>query len=93
MSVAAEIKPDPLTDRVQLALRGIRTDVPVRRGAGAGPSDDGHVVLGGANAALPHNPDSPYVLRDGRVYEETDGDVRDLGLSLSPVGGRSSTTW
>jgi radical SAM protein (TIGR04043 family) len=90
MSVAAEIEPDPLRkvalrDRVQLALRGIRTDVPVRRGAGAGPSDDGHVVLGGANAALPHNPESPYVLRDGRVYEERGGAVRDLGLSLQPV--------
>jgi radical SAM protein (TIGR04043 family) len=85
MSLAAEIEPDPLTDRVQLALRGIRTDVPVRRGAGAGPSDDGHVVLGGVNAALPHNPDSPYVLRDGRVFEERGGTVRDLGLSLQPV--------
>ncbi|SDC58606.1 MSMEG_0568 family radical SAM protein [Actinokineospora iranica] len=70
-----------LTTRVDLALLGVRMDAPVRRSKGAGPSDDGHVVLDGANATLPLNPDSPYLVRDGRVFE---GGV-DLGLSVEPV--------
>ena len=67
--------------RVDLALRGVRADTPVRRDKGAGPSDDGHVVLDGRNAALPLNPDSPYVVRDGRVFSGR----TDLGLSVEPV--------
>jgi radical SAM protein (TIGR04043 family) len=66
---------------VDLALTGVRMDAPVRRSKGAGPSDDGHVVVDGANATLPLNPDSPYVVRDGRVF---DGTI-DLGLSVEPV--------
>jgi radical SAM protein (TIGR04043 family) len=68
--------------RVDLAVRGVRLDAPVRRSKGAGPSDDGHLVLDGANAALPLNPDSPYSVRDGRVWNGT----IDLGLSVEPVG-------
>jgi radical SAM protein (TIGR04043 family) len=56
-------------------------DAQVRRPDGAGPSDDGHVLVEGANAALPTNPDSPYSLRDGTVWL---GDV-DTGLSLEVV--------
>ena len=66
---------------VELALVGVRGATPVRRGMGAGPSADGHLVVDGINAALPTNPDSPYELRDGRVLAgETD-----LGLSAIPV--------
>jgi radical SAM protein (TIGR04043 family) len=64
-----------------LAVRGVRAVVPVRRPAGAGPSDDGHVVLAGRNAALPTNPSSPYSVADGRVWL---GEV-DTGLSLDVV--------
>lgn len=67
--------------RAELALRGVRTDATLRRPDGAGPSGDDHVLLDGANAALPTNPDSPYLLRDGRVWL---GD-EDLGVTLTPV--------
>jgi radical SAM protein (TIGR04043 family) len=67
--------------RAELALRGVRMDAEVRRPDGAGPSDDGHVLVDGANAALPTNPDSPYFVRDGRVWL---GD-QDTGLTLTPV--------
>lgn len=72
--------------RAELALRGIRQDVEVERPDGAGPSDDGHVLVDGANAALPRNPDSPYTVRDGKVWlgDET-GVLTDTGLSLIPV--------
>jgi radical SAM protein (TIGR04043 family) len=53
----------------------------VRRPAGAGPSDDGHVVLGGRGAALPVNPASPFELVDGRLL--LDGD--DIGIAAAPV--------
>lgn len=67
--------------RAELALRGVRAPAPLRRPEGAGPSDDGHVLLDGANAALPVNPDSPFHLRDGTVWL---GD-EDTGLTLTPV--------
>jgi radical SAM protein (TIGR04043 family) len=81
--------PSPLDDegspsfeaRVGLAVRGVHWDAPVRRSKGAGPTDDGHLVVNGVNAALPLNPDSPYTIRDGRVYE---GRI-DLGLSVEAV--------
>jgi radical SAM protein (TIGR04043 family) len=66
---------------VELALVGVRTRTPVLRGMGAGPSDDGHLVVDGLNAALPMNPASPYELRDGRVF----AGVTDMGLSVTPV--------
>ncbi|MEY9214790.1 MSMEG_0568 family radical SAM protein [Thermobifida halotolerans] len=72
---------EKLAARVDLAVRGVRVDTPVRRSKGAGPSDDGHLVVDGANAALPLNPESPYTVRDGRVF---DGAI-DLGLSVEPV--------
>ncbi|GAB2983569.1 MSMEG_0568 family radical SAM protein [Amycolatopsis acidiphila] len=67
--------------RVDVAVRGVRWDAPVQRSKGAGPSDDGHLVVDGANAALPLDPDSPYTVREGRVY---DGRI-DLGLTVEPV--------
>jgi radical SAM protein (TIGR04043 family) len=73
---------DRLTARVELAVHGLRVDTAVRRPAGAGPSDDGHVLLDGANAALPRNPGSPFAVReDGRVFRGT----ADTGLSLDIV--------
>jgi radical SAM protein (TIGR04043 family) len=67
--------------RVDVAIRGVRVDAPVRRAGGAGPSDDGHLVMGGVGAAIPLNPDSPYLVRDGRLWlGETD-----LGLPVQPV--------
>jgi radical SAM protein (TIGR04043 family) len=67
--------------RVDIALRGVRMEPPVHRPQGAGPSDDGHVLVEGANAALPRNPESPYQLRDGRIFLGE----RDTGLSLQVV--------
>jgi radical SAM protein (TIGR04043 family) len=67
--------------RVDLAVLGVHVDAPVRRSKGAGPSDDGHLVLDGENAAVPINPDSPYQVRGGRIWS---GRV-DLGLSIETV--------
>jgi radical SAM protein (TIGR04043 family) len=72
--------------RAELALHGVALDAPVRRPDGAGPSDDGHVLVDGANAALPRNPDSPYHVRDGRVWLGEDaGHLKDTGLNLTAV--------
>ncbi|MGQ7296371.1 MSMEG_0568 family radical SAM protein [Quadrisphaera sp. KR29] len=64
-----------LDTRVAVAIRGVRTTtgVPVNRRGGAGPSDDGHVRLGGRGAALPIDPTSPYLVRDGRLLRSTGG--------------------
>ena len=67
--------------RAEIAVRGVRVEAPVRRPAGAGPSDDGHLVIDGANAALPINPHSPYHVRDDKVWL---GEV-DTGLTLQVV--------
>jgi radical SAM protein (TIGR04043 family) len=72
---------DHLTARVEVAILGVRVDAQVRRPAGAGPSDDGHLVIDGANAALPVNPASPYAVRDGRLWLGED----DTGLSVEAV--------
>ncbi len=64
--------------RVDVALRGIRVSVPVSRRGGAGPSDDGHVSLGGLPAALPVDPTSPYSVADGRLLY----DGVDTGVSI-----------
>ena len=42
-----------LGTRVNVAVHGVRLTAPVSRRAGAGPSDDGHVLLAGRGAALP----------------------------------------
>jgi radical SAM protein (TIGR04043 family) len=73
--------PSPAALLADVALNGIRMDAPVRRQGGAGPSDDGHVLVNGANAALPLNPRSRYAVQDGRLL---DGGT-DTGLSIEPV--------
>ncbi|WP_165065846.1 MSMEG_0568 family radical SAM protein [Marisediminicola senii] len=70
-----------LSTRVDIALLGIRVDAEVRRVGGAGPSDDGHVLFEGEGAAIPLNPDSPYVVTNGRLLL----DGADLGLDVQPV--------
>ncbi|MEV0701203.1 MSMEG_0568 family radical SAM protein [Saccharopolyspora sp. NPDC050389] len=77
-STAVDVR---ITTRAELALHGIRVDAEVRRPDGAGPSDDGHVLVDGANAALPTNPASPYTVRDGKVWLGEE----DTGLAISPV--------
>ncbi|WP_329047386.1 MSMEG_0568 family radical SAM protein [Amycolatopsis sp. NBC_01488] len=72
---------EDLETRADIAVRGVRMDAPVQRSKGAGPSDDGHLVVDGANATLPLNAESPYAVRDGRIFRET----IDLGLSVAPV--------
>jgi radical SAM protein (TIGR04043 family) len=67
--------------RSDLAVRGVRVPTPVRRPAGAGPSDDGHVIVDGHHAALPINIQSPYEVRDQKVWL---GDI-DTGVSLEVV--------
>jgi len=70
-----------LSTRVDVALRGVATFTPVRRRGGAGPSDDGHVVLDGRAAALPVVPDSPYTLDGGRLLL----DGADTGMAVEAV--------
>jgi radical SAM protein (TIGR04043 family) len=74
--------PVSLITRAELAVRGVRVDAPVRRTAGAGPSDDGHVVLGGRGAALPLDPSSPYSVEDGRLLF----DGAEMGVDVGLVG-------
>ncbi len=69
------------TTRVDVAVRGVRVDAPVRRRAGAGPSDDGHVILAGQAAALPIDLSSPFTVAGGRLYL----DGADLGLEVEAV--------
>jgi len=70
-----------LDTRVDIAIRGVRVEAPVTRRGGAGPSDDGHLTIDGANATLPLNAGSPYVVRDGRLWHGAD----DTGLSIGVV--------
>jgi radical SAM protein (TIGR04043 family) len=71
-----------LSTRVDVAIQGIRLpDAPVSRRAGAGPSDDGHVLLDGAGAAIPLNPRSPYTVSGGRLLL----DGADTGLGVEAV--------
>ena len=54
--------PDRVSTRVDIAILGIRSDAPVRRTGGAGPSDDGHFAIDGLGAALRLDSSSPYVV-------------------------------
>lgn len=68
--------------RVDVAIQGIRlADPPVARRAGAGPSDDGHVLLDGAGAAIPLNPRSPYSVSGGKLLL----DGADTGLGVETI--------
>src|ERR1700722_7085579 len=74
--------PARLSTRVAVAIHGIRLlDAPVSRRAGAGPSDDGHVLLDGVGAAIPLNPRSPYTVRGGKLLL----DGADTGLGVEAV--------
>jgi radical SAM protein (TIGR04043 family) len=79
MSVGTE--ESRLSARAEMAVYGVQVDAPVRRSKGAGPSDDGHLVVDGANATLPIVADSPYQVRDGAVFRNG----LNLGLSVEPV--------
>jgi radical SAM protein (TIGR04043 family) len=70
-----------LRTRVDIALHGVRMDTQVHREAGAGPSDDGHVMIDGLGAAIPVNPDSPYLMRNNRLLLGG----ADIGLDIAPV--------
>jgi radical SAM protein (TIGR04043 family) len=70
-----------LSTFVDIALVGVRADLPVTRRMGAGPSDDGHLLVDGTNAALPVNPNSPFHVRDGRLFR----DDADLAVAITPV--------
>ena len=68
--------------RVDVAIQGIRLlDAPVARRSGAGPSDDGHVLLDGIGAAIPLNPRSPYSVRGGKLLL----DGADTGMGVEAV--------
>ncbi|MDY7100121.1 MAG: MSMEG_0568 family radical SAM protein [Actinomycetota bacterium] len=74
-----------LATRAELATAGVRLPAPVRRRGGAGPSDDGHVLLGERAAALPLVEDSPWVATpDGEAVVHT-GDPR-RRIPLRTVG-------
>lgn len=74
--------PAHLSTRVDVAIQGIRLlDAPVSRRAGAGPSDDGHILLGGVGAAIPLNPRSPYTVSGGRLLL----DGADTGMGVEAV--------
>jgi radical SAM protein (TIGR04043 family) len=71
--------------RVDVAIQGIRladpADAPVARRAGAGPSDDGHLLLDGVGAAVPLNPRSPYTVSGGKLLL----DGADTGMGVEAV--------
>ena len=70
-----------VSTRVDLALLGFRGRPPVSRTAGAGPSADGHLVIDGLNAAIPRNPQSPFVFDGTRVLL----DGVDTGLDVEVI--------
>jgi radical SAM protein (TIGR04043 family) len=51
--------------RAELAVRGVRVAAPVFRRGGAGPSDDGHLLVDGTAMAVPIVEDSPWRVDDG----------------------------
>lgn len=84
--LAPPVTADPVARRVDVALRGLRIAAPVHREAGAGPSDDGHVLWDGEQAAIPVNPDSPYLVSGGRLLLDTgDAGPIDVGIDVAPV--------
>ena len=72
-----------VTVRADLALRGVRVAAPVVRSKGAGPTDDGHVVVDGVAMALPLASDSPWSIVDGLLLHDEDA-LEGLGL-VAPV--------
>lgn len=79
---ATQARASQTSTRVDVSIQGIRLrDAPVSRRAGAGPSDDGHMLLGGLGTAIPLNPRSPYTVSDGKLLL----DGADTGLGLEAV--------
>ena len=77
---------DHVARRVDVALRGLRVAAPVHREAGAGPSDDGHVLFDGVAAAIPVNSTSPYLVSGGRLMMQTaEAGPIDVGIDVAPV--------
>ncbi|MEE3851851.1 MSMEG_0568 family radical SAM protein [Gordonia sp. LSe1-13] len=70
-----------VSTRVDLALLGIRGTPPVNRTGGAGPTDDGHFLIDGRSAAIPRNPNSPFVFDGDRVMY----DGVDAGLQVESI--------
>jgi radical SAM protein (TIGR04043 family) len=70
-----------VSTRIDLALLGIRGRPPVSRTAGAGPSDDGHLVIDGLNAAIPRNPNSPFMFDGAQILF----DGEDTGLDVQVI--------
>ncbi|MEE4025962.1 MSMEG_0568 family radical SAM protein [Gordonia sp. PKS22-38] len=70
-----------VSTRVDLALLGIRGTPPVNRTGGAGPTDDGHLLIDGRSAAIPRNPNSPFVFDGHRVMY----DGVDAGLQIESI--------
>lgn len=70
-----------VSTRVDLALLGIRGRPPLTRTAGAGPSDDGHLVIDGLNAAIPRNPQSPFEFDGATILY----DGHDTGLDVEVI--------
>ncbi|MGV9826098.1 MULTISPECIES: MSMEG_0568 family radical SAM protein [unclassified Gordonia (in: high G+C Gram-positive bacteria)] len=71
-----------VSTRVDLALLGIRgAPPPLSRTGGAGPSDDGHLVIDGRHAAIPRNPDSPFTVDGSRVLY----DGIDIGIEAASI--------
>ncbi|HMG43457.1 MAG TPA: MSMEG_0568 family radical SAM protein [Acidimicrobiales bacterium] len=56
--------------RADVAVRGVRVAAPVFRRGGAGPSDDGHLLLDGLAAAVPIVDDSPWRIADGVLVHD-----------------------
>ncbi len=66
-TAAVDVAPLSPTLRADLAVRGVRVAAPVRRSQGAGPSDDGHVVVAGRALALPLDDTSPWSIEGGAL--------------------------
>lgn len=75
-----------LSVRAELSVVGVRVAAPVRRNGGAGPSDDGHVMLDGQAVALPIVEGSPWEISpDGRLrYEGSDVDAGEVATVERP---------
>ncbi|WP_279102877.1 MSMEG_0568 family radical SAM protein [Gordonia bronchialis] len=71
-----------VSTRVDLALLGIRGTPPVNRTGGAGPTDDGHLLIDGLNAAIPRNLISPFEFDGDRVLY----DGVDTGVQVESIG-------
>lgn len=70
-----------VSTRVDLSILGVRGRAPLSRVSGAGPSDDGHVLIDGLGAAIPLNDTSPYLLEPDRI--SLDG--ADIGLDVTTI--------